>query len=124
MMAQQDPRVERRSYATPELEARTEGSLGARVQDELLWASVWLYKASKDPNYFSYMTSRDAQYGWSQKSVTETSWDDKYAGSQILLSQVHHVLVHRTAHCHRPKLQAPQNRTPWKWQDENVPPSA
>lgn len=54
------------------------------LQDELLWASVWLYKASGDGNYLNYVLSNQ---GWSQ-AVSEFSWDNKFAGAQVLLAQV------------------------------------
>ncbi|CAH9077722.1 unnamed protein product [Cuscuta epithymum] len=51
-------------------------------QDELLWAAAWLYKASGDQNYLKYVTNNQ---GWS-KSVSEFSWDNKFAGAQTLLA--------------------------------------
>uniref|UniRef100_A0A5B7A7W8 Endoglucanase n=3 Tax=Davidia involucrata TaxID=16924 RepID=A0A5B7A7W8_DAVIN len=52
-------------------------------QDELLWAATWLYKASKDTSYLSYVSSNE---GWSQ-AVSEFSWDNKFAGAQTLLAK-------------------------------------
>ncbi|VVB11948.1 unnamed protein product [Arabis nemorensis] len=51
-------------------------------QDELLWAAAWLYKATGDKKYISYVTSNQ---GWSQ-AVNEFSWDNKFAGAQALLA--------------------------------------
>ncbi|KAJ4839152.1 hypothetical protein Tsubulata_008318 [Turnera subulata] len=52
-------------------------------QDELLWAAIWLYKASGDNKYLSYVSSNQ---GWSQP-VSEFSWDNKFAGAQTLLAE-------------------------------------
>ncbi|OMP06070.1 Glycoside hydrolase, family 9 [Corchorus olitorius] len=52
-------------------------------QDELLWAAAWLYKASGDNKYLSYVSSNQ---GWSQ-AVSEFSWDNKFAGAQGLLAK-------------------------------------
>ncbi|KDP25379.1 hypothetical protein JCGZ_20535 [Jatropha curcas] len=52
-------------------------------QDELLWAASWLYKASGQNKYLSYVSSNS---GWSQP-VNEFSWDNKFAGAQTLLAK-------------------------------------
>ncbi|GER33040.1 endoglucanase [Striga asiatica] len=50
-------------------------------QDELIWAAAWLYRASGNDTYLNYVsTNKD----WSQ-AVNEFSWDNKFAGAQILL---------------------------------------
>lgn len=54
------------------------------MKDELLWAATWLYKASGENKYMSYVSSNQ---GWSQ-AVSEFSWDNKYAGAQTLLTKV------------------------------------
>ncbi|XP_021284950.1 endoglucanase-like [Herrania umbratica] len=54
--------------------------------DELLWSATWLYKASGDNKYFSYVLSNQ---GWSQQ-VSEFSWDNKFAGAQALLAKEFH----------------------------------
>lgn len=51
--------------------------------DELLWSAAWLYKASGDKKYLSYVLSNQ---GWSQ-AVSEFSWDNKFAGVQALLAK-------------------------------------
>ncbi|XP_031501183.1 endoglucanase 20-like isoform X2 [Nymphaea colorata] len=53
-------------------------------QDELLWAAAWLFKASKSEKYLTYVDSNQA---WSEP-VSEFSWDNKYAGAQVILSKV------------------------------------
>ncbi|XP_031249574.1 endoglucanase 20-like [Pistacia vera] len=52
-------------------------------QDELLWAAAWLYKATGDETYLTYVLSNQ---GWSQ-AVSEFSWDNKFAGAQMLLAK-------------------------------------
>ncbi|KAJ4953137.1 hypothetical protein NE237_029969 [Protea cynaroides] len=52
-------------------------------QDELLWAAAWLYKASGDSKYLSYVSENQE---WSQ-TVSEFSWDNKFAGAQALLAK-------------------------------------
>ncbi|KAL0688178.1 hypothetical protein Bca4012_087855 [Brassica carinata] len=50
--------------------------------DELLWAVAWLYKATGENKYISYVISNQ---DWSQ-AVNEFSWDNKFAGAQALLA--------------------------------------
>ncbi|XP_049936441.1 endoglucanase-like isoform X4 [Nymphaea colorata] len=57
-------------------------------QDELLWAAAWLFKASKSEKYLTYVDSNQA---WSEP-VSEFSWDNKYAGAQVILSKVDYIL--------------------------------
>ncbi|XP_062119573.1 endoglucanase-like [Humulus lupulus] len=52
-------------------------------QDELLWAAIWLYKASGNITYLNYVLSNK---GWSQP-VSEFSWDNKFVGAQTLLAK-------------------------------------
>ncbi|KAG2240324.1 hypothetical protein Bca52824_090814 [Brassica carinata] len=53
-------------------------------QDELLWAAAWLYIATGENKYISYVISNQ---DWSQ-AVNEFSWDNKFAGAQALLASV------------------------------------
>ncbi|KAM5572349.1 endoglucanase 20-like [Rosa sericea] len=55
-------------------------------QDELLWAAAWLYKASGNRSYFSYVVNNQ---GWSQ-AMSEFSWDNKFVGAQTLLAKEYH----------------------------------
>ncbi|KAJ3695582.1 hypothetical protein LUZ60_000959 [Juncus effusus] len=52
--------------------------------DELLWAASWLYMATKKSEYYKYITEEAVT-----ASVAEFSWDLKYAGAQVLLSEFH-----------------------------------
>nr|BAF42037.1 cellulase2 [Pyrus communis] len=56
--------------------------------DELLWAAAWLYHATGDKEYLDYVTGENgdefAQFG----KPTWFSWDNKLAGTQVLLSRL------------------------------------
>ncbi|XP_051117057.1 endoglucanase 5 [Andrographis paniculata] len=56
--------------------------------DELLWAAAWLYRASGDNYYLKYTIDNCASLGGTGWAVKEFSWDNKYAGIQILLTKV------------------------------------
>jgi endoglucanase len=53
------------------------------MQDELLWAASWLYSATRSSVYLKYIQEESIS-----AVVAEFSWDLKYAGAQILLSEV------------------------------------
>ncbi|KAK2974581.1 hypothetical protein RJ640_016922 [Escallonia rubra] len=57
-------------------------------EDELLWAASWLYHATEDQLYLRYVTveNGDAFANWG--SPTWFCWDNKLAGTQVLLSRV------------------------------------
>lgn len=58
-------------------------------KDELVWAGLWLYRATGKTQY--YETARKRYYAWrmfSSSSASEFSWDDKTIGVQLLISQV------------------------------------
>ncbi|KAF8032603.1 hypothetical protein BT93_D1502 [Corymbia citriodora subsp. variegata] len=52
--------------------------------DELLWAASWLYMATKRSVYLNYIKEESIS-----ASVTEFSWDLKFAGAQVLLSELY-----------------------------------
>lgn len=54
------------------------------IKDELLWASAWLYRATNDETYLNYLGGSGTTGG----TRTMFSWDDKYAGVQILAAKV------------------------------------
>ncbi|GFZ21342.1 glycosyl hydrolase 9C1 [Actinidia rufa] len=56
--------------------------------DELLWAATWLFRATNDEYYLKYVSDNAASMGGTGWAVREFSWDNKYAGVQILLSKV------------------------------------
>ncbi|CAN1255086.1 Endoglucanase 5 [Linum perenne] len=56
--------------------------------DELLWAATWLYRATGEEYYLKYAVDNAVYMGGTGWAVKEFSWDNKYAGVQILLSKV------------------------------------
>ncbi|KAL8539965.1 hypothetical protein ACS0TY_001533 [Phlomoides rotata] len=54
--------------------------------DELLWGASWLHKASQNDSYLSYIHSNGHTLG-ADEDVYSFSWDDKRAGTKILLSK-------------------------------------
>ncbi|CAN6675247.1 unnamed protein product [Malus baccata var. baccata] len=56
--------------------------------DELLWAAAWLFEATNDKYYLKYVVDNAVYMGGTGWAVKEFSWDNKYAGVQILLSKV------------------------------------
>ncbi|XP_061338191.1 endoglucanase 11-like [Gastrolobium bilobum] len=54
--------------------------------DELLWAATWLYKATDKEEYFEYVISNADTFGGTGWSISEFSWDVKYAGIQVIAS--------------------------------------
>ncbi|PON99476.1 Glycoside hydrolase [Trema orientale] len=56
--------------------------------DELLWAAAWLYHATRDELYLSYVTETHGQEFANWGSSSWFSWDDKHAGTQVLLSRI------------------------------------
>lgn len=57
------------------------------VQDELLWAAAWLHEATGEEEYQQYVTRNAEDFGGIGMSMLEFSWDNKYAGLQVLLSK-------------------------------------
>ncbi|KAF7817346.1 endoglucanase 16 [Senna tora] len=53
--------------------------------DELLWASTWLYLATRKSMYLKYVQEESIS-----AYVNEFSWDLKYAGAQMLLTKLHY----------------------------------
>ncbi|KAL8172103.1 hypothetical protein V2J09_023907 [Rumex salicifolius] len=56
--------------------------------DELLWAASWLYHATGDDTYINYVTSEYGKDYGNWGNPTWFSWDNKHAGTQVLLSRV------------------------------------
>ncbi|KAJ8772510.1 hypothetical protein K2173_027687 [Erythroxylum novogranatense] len=56
--------------------------------DELLWAATWLYHATGDKSYLQYVTGQNGQDYANWGSPTWFSWDNKLAGTQVLLSRL------------------------------------
>ncbi|GMP53889.1 hypothetical protein CsSME_00019214 [Camellia sinensis var. sinensis] len=60
--------------------------------DELLWGAMWLYKATDNAEaedyYFKYLIDKSHCFGGIGWSITEFSWDVKYAGLQIMAAKL------------------------------------
>lgn len=63
------------------------------MKDELLWAAAWLYEATNDVYYLKYAVDNAVYLGGTGWAVKEFSWDNKYAGVQILLSKVKFFII-------------------------------
>ncbi|KAL5706537.1 cellulase [Ranunculus cassubicifolius] len=57
-------------------------------EDELLWAAAWLYHATAEASYYSYATVQNGKAFANWGSPSWFSWDNKLAGTQVLLSRV------------------------------------
>ncbi|KAF8410777.1 hypothetical protein HHK36_003314 [Tetracentron sinense] len=57
-------------------------------KDELLWAALWLYKATDKVDYLNYVIDKAHDFGGIDWAITEFSWDVKYAGVQIIASKL------------------------------------
>lgn len=66
--------------------------------DELLWAALWLYKATDKEDYLRYMLEKANLFGGITWAMTEFSWDVKYVGVQILASKVNPSLSLSVSH--------------------------
>ncbi|XP_015080552.1 endoglucanase 11-like [Solanum pennellii] len=53
-------------------------------KDELLWAAMWLYKATDKSHYLKYALQNAQSFGGTTWAISEFSWDVKYAGLQLL----------------------------------------
>ena len=56
--------------------------------DELLWAALWLYKATNKDQYLEYVLNNAYAFGGITWTMEEFSWDVKYVGVQIIASMV------------------------------------
>ncbi|XP_062009390.1 endoglucanase 11-like [Rosa rugosa] len=57
-------------------------------KDELLWAALWLYKATDNEEYLRYVINEAENFGGIGWAITEFSWDVKYAGIQVMASKL------------------------------------
>ncbi|XP_062218219.1 endoglucanase 5-like [Phragmites australis] len=57
-------------------------------QDELLWAALWLHRATGRRDYLDYALANADDFGGTGWAVSEFSWDIKYAGLQVLASEL------------------------------------
>ncbi|GJM86782.1 hypothetical protein PR202_ga02674 [Eleusine coracana subsp. coracana] len=68
--------------------------------DELLWAALWLHRATGKAEYLDYVVENAHEFGGTGWAITEFSWDVKYAGVQILAARLllrgEHAAHHRS----------------------------
>ncbi|KAM0822462.1 hypothetical protein ACQ4PT_071473 [Festuca glaucescens] len=57
-------------------------------KDELLWAALWLHRATGRADYLDYAVDNAHDFGGTGWAITEFSWDVKYAGVQILAARL------------------------------------
>ncbi|GJN39843.1 hypothetical protein PR202_gb28991 [Eleusine coracana subsp. coracana] len=60
--------------------------------DELLWAAAWLHRTSNNASFMNYVEVNGLQLGAGDDDFS-FSWDDKRAGTKILLSKVTTLLL-------------------------------
>lgn len=56
-----------------------------------MWAATWLHLATGNEYYIKYVVDNAVYMGGTGWAVKEFSWDNKYAGVQILLSKVNYL---------------------------------
>ncbi|RLN05498.1 hypothetical protein C2845_PM13G12990 [Panicum miliaceum] len=71
--------------------------------DEMLWAALWLHRATGRAEYLDYAVAMADEFGGTSWAITEFSWDVKYAGLQILAAKL--LLEGRHRPEHRPTLE-------------------
>nr|AGG19094.1 cellulase [Zea mays] len=57
-------------------------------RDELLWAALWLHRATGRDEYLRYAVDKADSFGGVGWAMTEFSWDVKYAGVQVLAAKL------------------------------------
>ncbi|GJP65157.1 hypothetical protein CLOP_g22060 [Closterium sp. NIES-67] len=56
--------------------------------DELLWAAAWLHRATGEGQYLAFVKKNNETLQGATSSMNAFSWDNKFAGAQILLAKV------------------------------------
>ncbi|KAG0472328.1 hypothetical protein HPP92_016874 [Vanilla planifolia] len=56
--------------------------------DELLWAALWLHRATGKREYLDYVVENADAFGGINWAMSEFSWDVKYAGLQVLAAKL------------------------------------
>ncbi|CAM8938285.1 hypothetical protein QQ045_013579 [Rhodiola kirilowii] len=72
-------------------------------EDELLWAAVWLHKASRKREYREYIVRNEVVLR-AGDTINEFGWDNKHAGINVLISK--EVLMGRADYFNNFKLNA------------------
>jgi hypothetical protein len=78
-------------------------------KDELLWAALWLHRATGSRRYLDYAVDNADDFGGTGWGVSEFSWDIKYSGLQVLASKVSTFPTHPTPN---PCMHAPTSTEP------------
>ncbi|PIN26411.1 Cellulase [Handroanthus impetiginosus] len=77
-----------RGFYEDSIESAKQFYTSSGYSDELLWAATWLYRATNDEYYLKYVVDNCVSLGGTGWAVKEFSWDNKYAGIQILLTKI------------------------------------
>ncbi|EAZ44630.1 hypothetical protein OsJ_29250 [Oryza sativa Japonica Group] len=78
----------RGSYDSSIEEVRSYYASVSGYHDELLWAALWLHRATGKEEYLRYAVDNADSFGGVGWAITEFSWDVKYAGLQVLAAKV------------------------------------
>lgn len=58
------------------------------IQDELLWAALWLYDATNETRYLRYVVDNADTLGGVGWALDLFSWDNKFVGVQVKATKV------------------------------------
>uniref|UniRef100_A0A0E0M0V0 Endoglucanase n=1 Tax=Oryza punctata TaxID=4537 RepID=A0A0E0M0V0_ORYPU len=78
----------RGSYDSSIEEVRSYYASVSGYHDELLWAALWLHRATGKEEYLRYAVDNAESFGGVGWAITEFSWDVKYAGLQVLAAKL------------------------------------
>jgi hypothetical protein len=70
-------------------------------KDELLWAALWLHRATGRADYLDYVVDNADSFGGTGWAINEFSWDVKYAGVQVLAARVSDSVLRNNASTQR-----------------------
>ncbi|PAN12278.1 hypothetical protein PAHAL_2G255000 [Panicum hallii] len=76
------------TYDSSIAEVRSYYASVSGYRDELLWAALWLHRATGRAEYLRYAADRADDFGGVGWAMTEFSWDVKYAGVQVLAAKL------------------------------------
>ncbi|CAL5074452.1 unnamed protein product [Urochloa decumbens] len=76
------------TYDSSIAEVRSYYASVSGYRDELLWAALWLHRATGRDDYLRYAVDRAEDFGGVGWAMTEFSWDVKYAGVQVLAAKL------------------------------------
>ncbi|CAI9108903.1 OLC1v1008608C1 [Oldenlandia corymbosa var. corymbosa] len=57
-------------------------------KDELLWAALWLYKATRRVDYLNYVLENGDSFNGTTWAIREFTWDLKFAGVQVIAAML------------------------------------